>query len=185
MRASAPTPNHYARAGRHGIDDVEVAQAGHPNPLRRDEPRLKLATAGKCGGHPDDAAVLGTVGGVGGLGAWRAISAITGSLVGIFPHVLHHAGLIVGAAVLTGARGNLLFGVLVLAFSMPLLRRLYVRFSTWRAPAVVLAILVAMFSVSAFVIGPAISGEAPVNRTPVKTPDHSEYEGHRSSGGER
>lgn len=117
--------------------------------------------------------------------AWRAISAVIGTLLGLLPHVLHHAGLIFGAAVLTGARGNLLFGVLGLAFSMPLLRRLYVRFNTWRAPAVALAILVAMFSVSAFVIGPAISGDAPVNPTPVKSPDHSEHEGHRSSGGER
>ncbi|MEJ7794859.1 MAG: hypothetical protein WKF50_04845 [Nocardioides sp.] len=91
--------------------------------------------------------------------------------------MLHHAGLIFGAALVTGAGGNLLFGALGLLFSMPLLRRLYTRFNTWRAPAIGLAILVAMFSLSAFIIGPAISGDAPAP-SPVDTPDHSRHDGH-------
>ena len=108
---------------------------------------------------------------------WRTISAVTGTLLGLLPHVLHHAGLIFGAALVTGAGGNLLFGALGLLFSMPLLRRLYTRFNTWRAPAIGLAILVAMFSLSAFIIGPAISGDAPAP-SPVDTPDHSRHDGH-------
>ena len=110
---------------------------------------------------------------------WRIVSAVVGTLMGLLPHVLHHTGLIFGAALVTGTGGNLLFGALGLLFSVPLLRRLYIRFKTWKAPAIALVIFVAMFSLSAFVIGPAISGgssgETP---SPGQTPDHSGHSGH-------
>ena len=109
--------------------------------------------------------------------AWRTASAVIGALLGLLPHVLHHVGLIFGAALVTGAGGNLLFGAVGLLLSLPLLRRLYNRFHTWKAPAIALAIFVAMFSLSAFVIGPAISGSSS-SETPAQTPDHSEHEGH-------
>lgn len=110
---------------------------------------------------------------------WRTISAVIGTLLGLLPHVLHHAGLVFGAALVTGTRGNLLFGALGLLISLPLLRRLYVRFNTWKVPAIALAVFVAMFSLSAFVIGPAISGETPAQtQTPAQTPDHSRHDGH-------
>jgi len=108
--------------------------------------------------------------------AWRTVSAVFGALLGLLPHVLHHTGLIFGAALVTGTGGNLLFGALGLLFSVPLLRRLYVRFNTWKAPAIALVIFVAMFSLSAFVIGPAISGGS--SETPSPTPDHSRHAGH-------
>lgn len=79
---------------------------------------------------------------------------------------MHHIGLIAGAAFLTGAGGNALFYVLGLVFSIPMLRRLHRRFRTWRAPAIAVAVFTAVFSLSAFVIGPAISGES----TPTDTP---------------
>lgn len=111
--------------------------------------------------------------------AWRGVSAVFGTLLGLLPHVLHHAGLIFGAALVTGAGGNLLFGVIGLLFSMPLLRHLYIRFDTWKAPGIALAVFVAMFSLSAFVIGPAISGDTPTETpSPVQTSDHSEHDGH-------
>lgn len=111
--------------------------------------------------------------------AWRGASALFGALLGLLPHVLHHTGLIFGAALVTGTGGNLLFGVLGLLFSIPLLRRLYTRFNTWKAPAIALAVFVAMFSLSAFVIGPAISGDtSPQTPSPVQTPGHSTHEGH-------
>ncbi|WP_290514181.1 hypothetical protein [Aeromicrobium sp.] len=93
--------------------------------------------------------------------------------------MLHHAGLIFGAALVTGAGGNLLFGILGLLFSVPLLHRLYARFNTWKAPAIALAIFVVMFSLSAFVIGPAISDDSSGD-TPsrIQTPDHSQHAGH-------
>lgn len=111
--------------------------------------------------------------------AWRTVSAVFGTLLGLLPHVLHHTGLIFGAALVTGTGGNLLFGALGLLFSVPLLRRLYTRFHTWKAPAIALAIFVAMFSLSAFVIGPVISGDSSSDDpSPVQTPDHSTHDGH-------
>jgi hypothetical protein len=56
------------------------------------------------------------------------------------------------------AVGTLIFGLLGLAASVPVLLRLKRRFGAWWAPALGLAVFAAMFSVSAFVIGPAISG---------------------------
>ena len=111
--------------------------------------------------------------------AWRTVSAAFGASLGLLPHVLHHTGLIFGAALVTGTGGNLLFGTLGLLFSVPLLRRLYTRFHTWKAPAMALAIFVAMFALSAFVIGPAISADSPADTpAPVQTPDHSTHHGH-------
>jgi uncharacterized protein (DUF2062 family) len=52
--------------------------------------------------------------------AWRSISAAFGALLGLLPHLLHHTGLIFGAALVTGTGGNLLFGALGLIFTMPL-----------------------------------------------------------------
>ena len=110
--------------------------------------------------------------------AWRTVAAVFGTLLGLLPHVLHHTGLIFGAALVTGTEGNLLFGALGLLFSVPLLRGLYRRFGTWKAPAIGLAIFVAMFSLSAFVIGPAISGVSSETRTPVQPSDHSGHDRH-------
>ena len=115
----------------------------------------------------------------GRLGAIRdGVVSFVGAILAIVPHVLHHIGLVVGAAFLTGAGGNALFYVIGLVFSLPMLRRLYRRFATWRAPAIAIAVFTAVFSLSAFVIGPAISGgSGPANApstptdTPSQTPD--------------
>lgn len=74
--------------------------------------------------------------------------------------------------------GNLLFGALGLLLSVPLLRRLYRRFRTWKAPAVALAVFAVMFSLSAFVIGPAVSGTDPdpaPRPTEQMDPGHGEH----------
>ena len=95
----------------------------------------------------------------GRLGAIRdAVVAVIGAVLAIVPHVMHHVGLLAGAALLTGAGGNALFYLLGLAFSIPMLRRLYRRFGSWRAPVIAIVVFTAVFSLSAFVIGPAISG---------------------------
>lgn len=112
--------------------------------------------------------------------AWQATSATFGALLGLVPHVLHHVGILVGAALLTGVGGNLLLGLLGLLFSVPLLRRLYRRFRTWKAPAIALVIFAMMFALSAFVIGPAISGGTSPTPTPAATPaptGHSTHHG--------
>jgi len=85
------------------------------------------------------------------LAAW-------GVLTGVAPHVLHHVGPLAGAAFLAGAGGRLLFAGIALAVSVPFLLRIYRRFHTWVAPAIAFAVMVGTFSLSTFVIGPAISG---------------------------
>lgn len=112
---------------------------------------------------------------------WNAATAAIATAAGIAPHVLHHIGLFAGAFFITGAAGNALFGVLGLVLSIPLLRRLYRRFGTWRAPAIAVGVFVAMFSLSAFVIGPAITGGSSPSRpapAQVVTPDG--HAGHHS-----
>jgi len=94
-----------------------------------------------------------------GSRTWAALVAGWGAFIGILPHVLHHAGPLAGAALLAGAGGTALFAAIGVIASIPFLLRLYRRFRTWRAPAIALAVFVAMFSLSSFVIGPAISGE--------------------------
>lgn len=110
---------------------------------------------------------------------WNAVTAVVGGVMGLLPHVLHHVGLLAGAFLVTGATGNALFAVLGLALSYPLLRRLYRRFETWKAPALALAGFTLMFTISALVIGPAINddGSEP-DHTPVQTPDPGEHASH-------
>jgi len=89
---------------------------------------------------------------------WNALVGAIGLLVGLLPHVLHHVTLLAGTALVAGSGGTALFGALGLLASVPFLLRLRRRFGTWRAPAIGLLIFAAMFSLSTFVIGPAISG---------------------------
>ena len=114
--------------------------------------------------------------GVGRLHAlWSGALGIVGTVVGLAPHVLHHVGLLVGTALVAGAAGTLVFGLLGLAASVPMLLRLKRRFGTWWAPALGLAVFAAMFSLSAFVIGPAISGNGqPEQEQPTPSP-HVEH----------
>lgn len=113
--------------------------------------------------------------------AWNAVTAVVGAVMGLLPHVLHHAGLLRGAVFVTGATGNVLFAVLGIVMSLPLLRRLYRRFGTWKAPALALAVFALMFSLSAFVIGPIISGDDPApGPVPVQTPDPGEHDTHHN-----
>jgi hypothetical protein len=87
-----------------------------------------------------------------------------------------------GAALLAGARGTLLFAAVGFLAAIPFLLRLYRRFHTWRAPALALAVFAAMFSLSSFVIGPAISGgDEPAKPGPgIEQP--AGHDGHHSYG---
>ena len=148
--------DHHAAAGEVAHDRLDESRAeGTPN--QTSQKRGVLATA------------------------WSAVTAVVGGIMGLLPHLLHHVGLLGGAVLVTGATGNVLFAVLGLVFSLPLLRRLYRRFDSWKAPALALGVFALMFSLSAFVIGPAISNDDPSpdrDRTPVQTPDPDEHEGH-------
>ena len=148
--------DHHAAAGEEADDRLDESRAkGTPN-----------QTSQRRG-------VLATV--------WSAVTAVVGGVMGLLPHLLHHVGILGGAVLVTGATGNVLFAVLGLVFSLPLLRRLYRRFGSWKAPALALGVFALMFSLSAFIIGPAISNDDPSpdrDRTPVQTPDRDEHEGH-------
>jgi hypothetical protein len=109
---------------------------------------------------------------------WNTVTAAVGAAMGLLPHLLHHISFFAGAALVTGVGGNLLFGALGLLLSVPLLRRLYRRFRTWKAPTVAVAVFAVMFSLSAFVVGPAISGTDQQEPAPSQIdPEHSEHHG--------
>lgn len=97
-------------------------------------------------------------------GWWPRLLAVAsgaiGAVAGLTPHVLHHVLPLAGAAFLTGATGSVLFGVVGLALTTPTLLRLRRRFGTWLAPAIALTLFAFAFTLSTFVIGPAISGES-------------------------
>lgn len=112
-----------------------------------------------------------------------AATGTVGAVVGLAPHVLHHIGPLLGVALVAGTGGTVLFGILGLAASVPMLLRLHWRFRTWRAPALALALFAVAFSVSTFVVGPLISGSrAPA--VPVSpTSGVTEPAGHASHHG--
>lgn len=113
------------------------------------------------------------------FGALRdAVGAAVGAVLGLVPHVLHHLGVIAGAAVLTGAGGNAALYVVGLVLSVPMLRRIHRRFRTWLAPAIAVGLFTAMFLVSALVVGPALSDRSPNDErrpAPSPTQQHSQH----------
>jgi len=112
---------------------------------------------------------------------WSGLVGAIGAVVGLTPHVLHHVGLLAGTALVAGTGGTALFGILGLVASVPFLLRLRRRFASWWAPAIGLAAFAVMFSVSAFVLGPAINaggGAAPGGGgQPAPTVNHSAHHG--------
>ena len=107
--------------------------------------------------------------------AWSGLLAAWGGFIGLLPHVLHHVGPLAGAALLAGATGRALFAAIGFVAAIPFLRRLRLRFGTWRAPAIALAIFAAMFSLSSFVIGPAISGGDAPARPGIEEDGHDQH----------
>ncbi len=89
---------------------------------------------------------------------WALLSGVWAALMGLLPHVLHHIGPLAGAALFAGVLGSLLFGALGLLAAVPFLLRLHRRSGGWRAPGVALSLFLLVFSLSTFVIGPAING---------------------------
>lgn len=110
--------------------------------------------------------------------AWSAVLGAIGVVMGVAPHVLHHIGLLAGTALVAGAGGTALFAIIGLIASIPMLLRLRRRFASWWAPAIGLGVFAVMFSLSAFVIGPAISGGSPSGGgqvTPAPAVDHTTH----------
>lgn len=110
------------------------------------------------------------------------VSSAVAAVLGIAPHVLHHAGPLAGAALLAGAGGALLFGVIGLVAAIPFLLRVRRRCGNWRVPGALLALFAAVFSISTFVIGPALSGSDSAATSKPTTeqiaPGTPEKEGH-------
>lgn len=124
---------------------------------------------------------------------WSATCAGLGAALGLVPHLAHHSGLLLGAALVAGAAGNAILGALGFVLSIPLLRRLHRRFGTWRAPALALGLFVAMFTLSALVIGPAIgrpgdgapTSPPPATVEPTPTPSSSDHGAHHPGEAQR
>jgi len=108
-------------------------------------------------------------------GLLQVAGAGLGGLLGLLPHVLHHVTFLAGTALVAGSGGTALFGALGIAASVPLLLRLYRKFHTWRAPAIGLAAFVAMFAVSAYLIGPAISDASSGGASSPAVVDHNSH----------
>lgn len=73
-------------------------------------------------------------------------SAALAVVMGLAPHVLHHAGPLAGAALFAGAIGSILFGAIGFVAAVPFLLRVHRRSGNWRLPAILLAAFIAMFS---------------------------------------
>jgi len=101
----------------------------------------------------------------------HVVSAVWGTLTGVAPHVLHHVGPLAGAAILAGTGGRVLFFVIGLGLTSPMLIRLYRRFGTWAAPAIAVAVFVITYTVSSLYLGPLHTGEgtAPADTPPMTT----------------
>ena len=88
-----------------------------------------------------------------------------------------------GTALVAGAGGTVLFGLLGLAASVPMLLRLHRRFGSWRAPALALALFAIAFTISTVVVGPLISGVRSPAVPPAPGPVVSEPAGHAAHHG--
>jgi len=87
-----------------------------------------------------------------------AAASIGAAVLGAAPHVLHHAGLLAGAAIFAGLGGKLIFAAVGLLAAIPLLLKMRRRSGAWRRPAAALALFGALFALSSFVIAPALTG---------------------------
>lgn len=106
---------------------------------------------------------------------WDVATGAIGVVVGLAPHVLHHIALLGGTALVAGSGGTVLFGAVGLLASLPLLLRLKRRFGSWWAPAMGLSVFAVMFALSAFVIGPAISGVNDAASASVPAVEHEDH----------
>jgi len=108
-----------------------------------------------------------------------SLAGVGAGVLGAAPHVLHHVGPLAGAALLAGAAGTALFGVLGLLAAVPLLRRMHRRSGSWRLPGAAAALMAGAFALSSVVVGPAISGEddgdGPQGASPTTPADHREH----------
>ena len=109
-----------------------------------------------------------------------AVGGALAAVLGAAPHVLHHVGPLAGAALLAGATGQLLFGLLAFALAIPMLRRIRRRSGSWRRPVAVLCLMAIAFTISTLVVGPALredGGDDVRDGTPAPRIDHEAHHG--------
>lgn len=111
-----------------------------------------------------------------GQHVWVGVSSAGAVALGILPHLLHHVSLFAGA-LFAGAGGSLLFGAVGFLAAIPFLLRVHRRTGTWRMPAALLTLFAVIFSISTFVIGPAITGDGET-ASDQNTLDHTEKDNH-------
>lgn len=87
-----------------------------------------------------------------------ATASFGAAVLGATPHVLHHAGLLAGAAIFAGLGGKLIFAALGVVAAIPLLLKMRRRSGSWRRPAAALALFATLFALSSFVVAPALTG---------------------------
>jgi len=89
-------------------------------------------------------------------GAWTGAIGLWAGFLGVLPHVLHHLLPVVGGALLTGAVGGIVFGIIGFAAMVPFLLTLRRRFGTWTAPLVAAGVFGVVFLISTVFIGPVV-----------------------------
>lgn len=110
------------------------------------------------------------------VGRSKAVAAgVSAAVLGAAPHVLHHVGPLAGAALLAGATGKLIFGVVGFVAMIPLFRKLHRKSGGWRVPALAFAAMSVVFLFSTLVIGPALTGGGDDS---VKAVPQDEQQGH-------
>lgn len=97
----------------------------------------------------------------------NGLSVAWGAVSGVAPHVLHHVGPLAGAALLAGATGRILFFVLGVLASTPMLVRLYRRFRSWAAPVIAVSLFALTYTVSSLYIGPLFTGSESTTDPPA------------------
>src|SRR5215207_10119928 len=95
--------------------------------------------------------------------------------VGLGPHMLHQIGFLASTALIAGAAGAAVFGLLGLVAATSLLLRLSRQFGSCGHPPSSWRCFAAMFMASAFLIGPAISGG---NMPPAEARPGDRKDGH-------
>ena len=130
----------------------------------------------------DVAAVASPARALFGSRLWGGIVAFVGVITGVASHVLHHVGPLAGAALFAGFGGQVLFFILGLALSVPLVRRLYHRFGTLLAPAVAVVAFAGIFTFSSVVVAPLLTGGDESAATPIEQPHD---DGHHPEGQSR
>jgi hypothetical protein len=97
-------------------------------------------------------------------------SGVAAAFLGLLPHILHHAGPLAGAALFAGVGGSLLFGAIGLIAAIPFLLRMKRHCGSWHRPLATLVLFAAVFLLSTFVVGPALTGDDSDGAGPSATP---------------